>query len=97
MIWNGRAKSRRAIFKAATLLISGALIGSFPVARAAELSGGVVRIGIINDQTGPLSDLSGPGSIAAARMAAEDFQKSVPSIKVEIVAADRQNKPDIGV
>jgi branched-chain amino acid transport system substrate-binding protein len=97
MIWNGRANSRRAIFKAATLLISGALIGSFPVARAAELSGGVVRIGIINDQTGPLSDLSGPGSIAAARMAAEDFQKLVPSIKVEIVAADHQNKPDIGV
>nr|WP_312015991.1 ABC transporter substrate-binding protein [Bradyrhizobium sp. JYMT SZCCT0428] len=68
-----------------------------PVARAAELSGGVVRIGVINDQTGPLSDLSGPGSIAAAKMAAEDFQKLVPSIKVEIIAADHQNKPDIGV
>ena len=97
MIWNGRANPRRAILKVAALLIFGAPIGSFPAARAAELSGGVVRIGIINDQTGPLSDLSGPGSIAAARMAAEDFQKSVPSIKVEIVAADHQNKPDIGV
>jgi len=97
MIWNGRANPGRAILEVATLLIFGALIGHFPAARAAELSGGVVRIGIINDQTGPLSDLSGPGSIAAARMAAEDFQKSVPSIKVEIVAADHQNKPDIGV
>ena len=96
MIWNGR-DPRRAILKVASLLIFGAPIGSFPAARAAEPSGGVVRIGIINDQTGPLSDLSGPGSIAAARMAAEDFQKSVPSIKVEIVAADHQNKPDIGV
>src|SRR5262245_24808768 len=88
MVWNCRV---------ATLLIVGALIGSLPVAGAAELSGGVVRIGIINDQTGPLSDLSGSGSVTAARMAAEDFQKLVPSIKVEISAADHQNKPDIGV
>ena len=97
MICNGRANPRRVIFKVATLLIFGALLGSFPIARAGELSGGVVRIGIINDQTGPLSDLAGPGSVAAAKMAVEDFQKSVPSIKVEIVAADHQNKPDIGV
>ena len=41
---------------------------------------------------------SGSGSLTAARMAAEDFQKSwVPSIKVEVLAADHQNKPDIGV
>ncbi|MBR0816034.1 ABC transporter substrate-binding protein [Bradyrhizobium diazoefficiens] len=83
--------------RVATLLIFGAFIGSCVTATAGEISGGVVRIGIINDQTGPLSDLSGPGSVTAARMAAEDFQKLVPSIKVEIVAADHQNKPDIGV
>src|SRR5215218_3299474 len=46
MIWNRRI---------AILLIVGVFIG-FPAARAAELSGGVIRIGIINDQTGPLSD-----------------------------------------
>lgn len=85
------------MLKVAALLISGLLTGSIPVAGAAEISGGVVRIGIINDQTGPLSDLSGPGSIVAAKMAAEDFQKSMPSIKVEVVSADHQNKPDIGV
>jgi branched-chain amino acid transport system substrate-binding protein len=83
--------------RVATLLIFGAFIGSCVPATAGEISGGVVRIGIINDQTGPLSDLSGPGSVTAAKMAAEDFQKMVPSIKVEIVAADHQNKPDIGV
>ena len=81
----------------ATLLIVGAFVGSYLSAGAAELSGGGVRIGVINDQTGPLSDLAGPGSVAAARMAAEDFQKAFPSIKVEILAADHQNKPDIGV
>ncbi|MEI9924189.1 MAG: ABC transporter substrate-binding protein [Bradyrhizobium sp.] len=73
------------------------MFGSIAASAAAEISDGVVRIGILNDQTGTLSDLSGRGSVVAARMAAEDFQKSVPSIKVEVVAADHQNKPDIGV
>lgn len=63
---------------------------------AAELSDGVVRIGVLNDQSGPLSDMSGAGSLAAARMAVEDFAKSNPNIKIEIVAADHQNKPDVG-
>ncbi|MBW7974780.1 ABC transporter substrate-binding protein [Bradyrhizobium sp. BR 10289] len=63
---------------------------------AADFSGGVIKIGIINDQSGPLSDNSGPGSVVAARLAIEDFQKAVPDIKVEIVFADHQNKPDIG-
>ena len=88
MIWHSRF---------ATLLVVGTFIAPFPVIHAAEFSGGVVRIGVINDQTGPLSDLSGSGSVTAARMAAEDFQKLVPSINVEILVADHQNKPDIGV
>jgi branched-chain amino acid transport system substrate-binding protein len=74
----------------ATLLVVGTFIASSPAAGAAEFSGGVVRIGIINDQTGPLSDLSGPGSVTAAKMAAEDFQKMVPSIKP---AAPRIRQP----
>lgn len=63
---------------------------------AAQISDGVVKIGVINDQSGPLADLAGPGSIVAAKLAVEDFQKLAPSIKVEIVSADHQNKPDIG-
>ena len=63
---------------------------------AADFSGGVVRIGIINDQAGPLSDLAGPGSVVAARMAVDDFQRATPGLKAEIVVADHQNKPDIG-
>jgi branched-chain amino acid transport system substrate-binding protein len=43
-----------------------------------------------------LSDNSGPGSVVAAKLAVEDFQKAAPGIKVEIVVADHQNKPDIG-
>lgn len=64
--------------------------------QAADFSGGAIRIGIINDQAGPLSDLAGPGSVVAAKMAVEDFQKAAPGLKVDIIVADHQNKPDIG-
>lgn len=63
---------------------------------AAELSDGMVKIGIINDQAGPLSDLAGPGSVVAAKMAIDDFRQQTRGLKVEIVVADHQNKADIG-
>ena len=78
---------------AVSAFLSLALAGQ---ARAAELSGGLVRIGIVNDQAGPLSDLAGKGSLVAARLALEDFRKERSDIKVDIVSADHQNKPDIG-
>lgn len=56
-----------------------------------------VKIGIINDMTGPFADQSGKGSVLAARMAAEDFAAEGPvPFKVEILSADHQNKADIG-
>jgi branched-chain amino acid transport system substrate-binding protein len=55
-----------------------------------------IKIGVLNDASGPYSDNGGEGSIAAANMAAEDFIKQHPDFKVEIIAADHQNKPDIG-
>ena len=63
----------------------------------AQISGGVVKIGVINDMSGLYADIGGPGSVVAARMAVEDFQKtSKAGLKVEIVSADHQNKPDVG-
>jgi branched-chain amino acid transport system substrate-binding protein len=64
---------------------------------AADISGGVVKIGVINDATGPLSDSNGQGSVVTAKMAIDDFRKQNPNIKVELLYADHQNKPDIGV
>jgi branched-chain amino acid transport system substrate-binding protein len=55
-----------------------------------------IRIGVLNDQSGMYSDLSGQGSVVAARMAAEDFGGTVLGRPVEIVFADHQNKPDVG-
>jgi branched-chain amino acid transport system substrate-binding protein len=55
-----------------------------------------IKIGVLNDASGPYSDNGGEGSVTAAKMAAEDFMKQHPDFKVEIIAADHQNKPDIG-
>src|SRR5262249_60714177 len=53
-------------------------------------------IGVMNDMSGTYSDLSGQGSVVAARMAVEDFGAAAKGMKVEIVGADHQNKPDVG-
>jgi branched-chain amino acid transport system substrate-binding protein len=55
-----------------------------------------VKLGVLNDRSGVYSDLTGEGSVIAARMAAEDFKAAEKGIKVDIVAADHQNKPDVG-
>lgn len=66
------------------------------VPATAQVSGSVVRIGVMNDQSGALSAFSGKGSIEAARMAVEDFGGKVLGVPVEVISADHQNKPDIG-
>src|SRR5205807_7225375 len=55
-----------------------------------------IKIGVLNDASGPYSDNGGEGSVTAAKMAAEDFMRKHPDFKVEIIAADHQNKADVG-
>src|SRR5262245_6520706 len=62
----------------------------------AQYSDGTIKIGVMNDMSGTYSDLSGQGSVIAARMAVEDFGAAAKGMKVEIVGADHQNKPDVG-
>ncbi len=62
----------------------------------AQISDGVIKIGVMNDQSGTYADLAGPGSVVAARMAVEDFGAAKKGMKVEIVIADHQNKPEVG-
>jgi branched-chain amino acid transport system substrate-binding protein len=75
----------------ATTLIA---LGAGPA--LAQISGDVVRIGVLNDRSGIYSDLSGEGSAIAARMAAEEMGNKVAGKPIEIVAADHQNKADVG-
>jgi len=65
-------------------------------AAQAQMTDGVVKIGVMNDMSGTYADLSGQGSVIAAQMAVEDFGAAAKGLKVEIVGADHQNKPDVG-
>jgi len=56
----------------------------------------VVRIGVLNDMSGPYSNFQGPGSVLAAQMAVEDFGGKAAGRPVEVLSADHQNKPDVG-
>src|SRR6266446_5103057 len=78
-----------AIFGFTTLLVSGATA-------SAQMSGDVVKIGVLNDMSGLYADITGPGSAEAARMAIADFGGSVNGKKIELISADHQNKPDVG-
>lgn len=80
---------KRLLIAAATLALSAG------AASAQQYSDGKVKIGVLTDLSGFYSDLSGQGSVEAAKLAAEDFGGKVNGVPVEVVAADHQNKPDI--
>ncbi|MBZ6078360.1 ABC transporter substrate-binding protein [Microvirga puerhi] len=64
-------------------------------AHAQQISDNVVKIGILNDQSGVYADFGGKSSVEAARMAVQDFGGKVLGAPIEIVNADHQNKPDV--
>ena len=84
--------------KLSALLVSAALatMAALPGVANAQISGNVVKIGVMNDMSGLYADLGGPGSVVAAQMAVEDFGATGKGMKVEIISADHQNKPDVG-
>src|SRR5215204_5770653 len=75
------------------LLLAASLSTVLAGAAQAQVS---VKLGVLNDMSGLYADISGPGSVVAARMAVEDFKAADKGIKVEVVSADHQNKPDNG-
>ena len=82
---------RKMIALATTLALAG-----FSMSSQADVSGGVVKIGVLTDLSGAYSDLAGSGSVLATQMAVADFiAKEKPNFKIEVVTADHQNKPDI--
>src|SRR5258707_6553900 len=77
------------------------LFAAVPLAFAAspahaQISDGVVKIGVLSDMSSLYSDIAGSGSTVAARMAVEDFRAARKGMKVEILSADHLNKPDVG-
>jgi branched-chain amino acid transport system substrate-binding protein len=63
----------------------------------AQVSDDVVKLGVLTDMTGLYADFSGKGSLLAAQMAVEDFGGKVLGKPIEVISADHQNKPDVGV
>lgn len=79
------------------LLAAAATISAGLSCSAAEISNDVVKIGVLGDMSGLYSTgFSGPGAVAAVRMAVEDFGGTVLGKKIEVIAADHQNKADLG-
>ena len=80
---------RRNIIAALALLLWGAGL-------TAAVAQQAVKLGVLNDQTGLYADLTGMGSVHAARMAVEEYGGKVLGRPIEVIFADHQNKPDIG-
>jgi branched-chain amino acid transport system substrate-binding protein len=80
------------------IALLGSVAAAWPPAAAAqaEILRGVVKLGVLTDETGVLSAPSGEGSIEATRMAVEDFGAKAAGKPIEIIHADHQNKTDIG-
>jgi branched-chain amino acid transport system substrate-binding protein len=81
---------------AATLMAGLALAASASAARA-QISDDVVKIGVLTDMSSLYADATGKGSLAAVQMAVADYGSKVKGKPVEVINADHQNKPDVGV
>ncbi|MBI5279462.1 MAG: ABC transporter substrate-binding protein [Burkholderiales bacterium] len=79
-----------------TAIAATAALASAAGLAQAQISDGVIKIGVMNDMSGLYADIAGPGSVTAAKMAVEDFGAARKGIKVEVLGADHQNKPDVG-
>ena len=78
-------------------ILTGVALSALIASQAsAQVSDDVVKLGVLNDQSGAYADLAGPGSVEAAKMAVEDFGGKVLGKPVQVIFADHQNKPDVG-
>ena len=66
-------------------------------AAQAEISGGTVKIGVLTDMSSLYADATGKGSLTAVQMAVADYGGKVKGKPIEVISADHQNKPDVGV
>lgn len=78
-------------------LLGGALmVAMLPFAAHAQVSGDVVKIGVLTDLAGVTADITGRGSVVAAEMAAEEIGGKVLGKPVQVISADHQHKTDVG-
>jgi len=79
----------------AALVLTSGLV--FAGVASAQTMDKVVKVGSLGDQSGLYQDIGGPGSTVAAQMAIEDSGLLAKGWKIDLISADHQNKPDVGV
>ena len=72
----------------------GSAAASLALPRRGRAQSQTVKLGVLNDQSGPYRDIGGMNGVAAVRQAVKEFG---PGLDCEVVFADHQNKPDVGV
>jgi branched-chain amino acid transport system substrate-binding protein len=80
-----------------TVLLGATVVAALGTTRRARAADKPLKIGVLNDMSGVFADYQGAGSLLAARMAVEDAGNRAGNHPVEIVFADHQNKPDVGM
>ncbi len=80
-------------FSRRSALLTGAALGVAPLSRA-RAQANTIRIGVLNDMSGPYRDISGPYGVACTKQAVAEF--GAQGFNVEVINADHQNKPDVG-
>src|SRR5262245_52510890 len=70
--------------------------GAAAIATPAQAQDLAIKIGVLTDLSGVYAAPTGPGSVFSARQAVADFTATRTGLKVEVVAGDHQNKPDVG-
>ena len=82
------------VLVSAVMLLAAA--GAWAQAKSDKVSGGVVKIGVLDDMSGLYSDIGGKGEVVAAEMAVAEFGGKILGAPIQVVSADHQNKPDVG-
>jgi len=85
------------MLRSTRMLLAAAAVATLATGAArAEIPNKTIKLGVLTDLSGFAADSTGPGSVVAAKLAVEDFNKEKPDIKVEIIQGDHQNKADVG-
>jgi branched-chain amino acid transport system substrate-binding protein len=81
----------------AAVLAAGLALAASGTAANAQISDNVVKFGVLTDMSSLYADATGKGSVAAVEMAVADYGGKVAGVPIEVISADHQNKPDVGV
>jgi branched-chain amino acid transport system substrate-binding protein len=81
----------------AAVVAAGLALAASGTAANAQISDDVVKLGVLTDMSSLYADTTGKGSVAAVEMAVADFGGKVKGKPIEVISADHQNKPDVGV